>query len=346
MRFKRVTPWILSVAVFYVGLIIINCFISLWMPTPQVPIGLFVADPLRGHAPAKRFSGTVTTTYSFPVEINSRGYRGGEWNLSAPVRIAVVGDSFTFGDPLPVEDGFVAKAAAGFSPDRVQFYNLGVSGYGPAQILPTVESACNTLLPTHFFYMNYVNDSRWDNLDAASTTVINGYLVHTRDTPGGPLLSTDELHKRVQWSLSSSGIAADIITLSAVRSFAHRAVQTAGGNIPFESNEDGAYSAELSAEAARLIVAMSEAAHNCGAGFTMVILPNRMEVKSGAIEPASRRLIELLKARNIEIIDLHGRWPQGADISLPKDGHYNSQTTTIIAEILQRRTAQLLRRED
>ncbi len=81
-----------------------------------------------------------------PVRINSRGFRGPEWDdtpAAGVTRIAMVGDSHIFGEGLLEEEIFSTRLGAHLGeryPDRTfEVLNLGVSGYNTEQELQVVR---------------------------------------------------------------------------------------------------------------------------------------------------------------------------------------------------------------
>lgn len=79
---------------------------------------------------------------------NKSGFRGGEFETSKPadtIRIAFLGDSFTFGEGVRFEHTYPERAAALLKDDiaardmRVESYNFGVGGYNTTQSLHALE---------------------------------------------------------------------------------------------------------------------------------------------------------------------------------------------------------------
>jgi len=73
---------------------------------------------------------TTTREYDVAIETNRAGFRDVDHADAPAPRIAVLGDSFVFGSGVALEDIFTSRLAALF-PNRVTFYNFGVSGSGP-----------------------------------------------------------------------------------------------------------------------------------------------------------------------------------------------------------------------
>ncbi|MHA1568986.1 MAG: SGNH/GDSL hydrolase family protein [Alphaproteobacteria bacterium] len=107
---------------------------------PGYPPGLVIPDNDLGHAYQTGFAGHYPAPEyaDIPIEINSYGYRDGEWarlpNADRP-RVMVLGDSVTFGSPLAREERFTEQAAIRLQKKgrAVEFCNCGVNGYNVEQ---------------------------------------------------------------------------------------------------------------------------------------------------------------------------------------------------------------------
>ena len=69
-----------------------------------------------------------------------------------------------------------------FPPDVVRFYNAGVSSYGTVHVLANDSQRIFHHSSDPYFYMYYLNDTRWDNIQADATTVMDGYLTTVTPT--------------------------------------------------------------------------------------------------------------------------------------------------------------------
>lgn len=114
-----------------------------------------------------------TTLYKgHQVSINSDGFRGPELPAPEPgvLRVALVGDSFTFGTAIGLEDTLAvslerALEAAG---TRAQVLNLGVPGYCALEVAELVEHRALALQPDLVLYVFFANDidapMRWETI--------------------------------------------------------------------------------------------------------------------------------------------------------------------------------------
>ncbi len=126
---------------------------------PEIdPLIAFSLRPgLRGH-----FKGA-------PVEINSRGLRGPEIGPKPPggVRIALLGDSHTFGWGVAWQDTFGERLAARLTEQangrEIEVLNLGVPGYNSVQEVRTFERWIDELSPDYAVIHYVGNDSQLPN---------------------------------------------------------------------------------------------------------------------------------------------------------------------------------------
>lgn len=321
-----------AVATLYGTLVVADVVLGRVEPGPRRTAGLYRPDADRGYAMNPNFRGEIVTTQTFSVATNAAGYRDDEWDRTAPVRVLVAGDSFTFGEPLPVEQGFVRKAQTCQAGTR--FYNAGVSGYGVAQVLPTIARECPALAPQHVFYMYYLNDTHWDEMDPQARTAMDGYIVQAVGEDRRTRLSEAELRAKVAAALAPRRWSAGaMLRLEHVASFLRRH----GAAPPSSETADTAeYSPAAAGRARDMIVAMRDVARRCGGDFTMVVLPSAHEVASGVGEPATARLLGLLEGSGVDVLDLRRDWPVGAGLHLSRDRHLNAAGTDRVARQLLR----------
>lgn len=100
----------------------------------------FQSNPRYGHTLKPNFHQTYRyrqAGISIEVDTNSLGLRGPELDLGSPglVHVLLVGDSFTFGEGLDVEQTFPRKLDATLNHDAHRFcvINTGVGGWGTLQ---------------------------------------------------------------------------------------------------------------------------------------------------------------------------------------------------------------------
>lgn len=275
------------------------------------PPGLFVRDASRSLALTPNFSTIATRAgISFPISINSDGYRDVEWQDDGRTRILLVGSSATFGVGLARDAGIAAKLGAALGP-QMQVLNTGVYSYGPPQILSTIEKECAALHPRLVLYLHEYKATRRDFLtdrifpEADGTanpataaeppaTAWDLSLVSLRS-----YLSLHDLHPR---QIGERLFGLD--RLSPRYLLTHYASTLPSAEFTVEGAD----------EAARLIVAMDAAARNCGARFAMAVLPGPTESYYGLREPATELVLKHLvdSPQPISILDTRTGIPRGS----------------------------------
>lgn len=343
----------------YIGLMVVDAALDilLFKQTGRQPQGLYRVDETRGYALSPSFSGVIRKATETPVRTNAHGYRDTEWTFDQPFRVLVVGDSFTFGSGMPIEQGFVFKARA-LMKGKAAFYNAGVGGYGVAHVLATIRKECPVVGPRHIFYMYFQNDTRWDNMRPEALTVRDGYLASRFVDQGRRELSDAEISAAIEKSLNSSdwSLGRTLRLFSIRRFFSERQLhprqllerlfsvkkleQDYTTRYIATANTD-AYPPENASKAAAMIETMKSEASKCGAGFSMVVLPGYAEAYYGTIEPATERLMKALAGKDVETLDLRKHVARGTNLSLVGDGHYNADATAWTADWLRKELLRL-----
>src|SRR5205085_9563838 len=108
----------------------------------------YTTDTARGYALRPCMQGWYRKANEVYIKINCAGLRDRERSLQKPpdtYRIAIVGDSYAEALQVPLEDAFWSvlenklQACPAFNGRKVEVINFGVSGYGTAQELITLE---------------------------------------------------------------------------------------------------------------------------------------------------------------------------------------------------------------
>jgi lysophospholipase L1-like esterase len=97
------------------------------------------------------------------ISINGLGFRGRDYSLEKPAgvkRVAVIGDSITFGNNLPLEQNFSSLLEQRYSSsdDKVEVLNLGLGGYDTLQEVATLEDLGLPMEPDHVVLAFCIND--------------------------------------------------------------------------------------------------------------------------------------------------------------------------------------------
>jgi lysophospholipase L1-like esterase len=134
-------------------------FMTMAEGTPaRGPLFRASADPSLGHE-------LVPHSRRGAIRVNSHGFRGGEVDArpaKGVVRVAVIGDSETFGAALSEEDtlpGCLAAALDAPGTSRYEVLNLGVPGYNTLQELRVVETRLAPLNPDVVVLYYVLNDA-------------------------------------------------------------------------------------------------------------------------------------------------------------------------------------------
>ncbi len=132
--------------------------------------------------------GFETLYKGYQIAFNSDGYRGPEFpeRRTGVLRVTLVGDSFTFGTAVPLEDTLAVRmqsTLAGLGREA-QVLNLGVPGYNASNVATVVETRALALQPDVVLYVFYANDvdaaSEWDEIPAdAVIDARAGYPLHS-----------------------------------------------------------------------------------------------------------------------------------------------------------------------
>jgi hypothetical protein len=137
---QRAAFFVAAMLIAFVGFaVILEVGLRVVLPQPEAE-RWFESNPRYGHTLKKSFHQTVrypTAGVEVDVRTNSLGLRGGEIDLARTdlVRILLVGDSFTFGEGLNVDEIFATKLARRLNQkgERVMVINAGVGGWGTLQ---------------------------------------------------------------------------------------------------------------------------------------------------------------------------------------------------------------------
>lgn len=147
----------------------------------------FVTDDVRGttHRPGAR--GWFRNEGQAWVSVNSDGFRDRERALTKPpssVRIAVLGDSFVEAFGVPLEKTFVSlleQKAARCTPRTLEVLNFGVSGYGTAQELLTLQQKVWRYDPDIVLLALFVGNDVRNNHRALEPDPITPFFVYKGD---------------------------------------------------------------------------------------------------------------------------------------------------------------------
>lgn len=149
LQIRRLVPKVvLLVLALTVSVIMIEIVVRLTLPQlyRTGPRGLFALDPPRRYRLAPGLHGTIEVVgeFSFNMSTNSLGMRGPEVGDKTPetLRILALGDSFTFGFGVELEETFIALAEEQLRAkisQGIEILNSGVPAYGLPDELAWLE---------------------------------------------------------------------------------------------------------------------------------------------------------------------------------------------------------------
>jgi hypothetical protein len=273
--------------------------------TGVVPPDLFIADATRGLALRPGFHGTLTRAgHTFDVRIDDAGHRDDRSHEGATPHLLVVGSSAGFGVGLSRESSLVGQLAHDLA-GRFDVINASVYTYGPVQALDTLQRECSSTQPALVFYLYEYKNTRDDfllprhfsaeaEIDAPNKPTVT--LLSLRS-----LLSDNHLHPR---QITERLIGLDRLSLD----YRNRYVTTTGPGFS-SANAD---------RVGAIIGEMVAAARACGADFRVAILPGPNEAYYSIAEPATERVLAVLRAAGYgeRVIDTRAGIPRGSDFFL------------------------------
>jgi hypothetical protein len=293
-----------------------------WTNRPHVA-GTFVMRTPIEHAPIVSY--TLTT--------NSRGMRGArEYDDRKPRgarRVAIAGDSFTFG--LGVQDDEVFSAQLARDRLDLEVFNLGVNNYGVNQMLLRVERDAMPLRLDLAVIAVIRDDFR---RAGEEYTVPNGYPRPMFRLEGERLVRPWRLAPPI---LPGAEIPRESPLLERAESALRRARSGLAG-VPKESLEDGwRVGSAILVEARRV-------ARDCGIPLLVVLLPCTDDL---AVDQPVAVLLRSLAARHeLGFVDLVPSFRDAArsgdGLFIPGDGHPSPRGHSLIAAALRREVDRIL----
>ena len=156
-------------------------FVRLFFPQEHLPPGIFVADENLGYRVARNYEGEhVTRTFTVPLRTNSLGLRDREYGPASPgtLRVYFLGDSFIFGNRVPLEDTVTKvlerQLATRLGPRKVEVVNGGMPGYSTVQESRFFEETVDQIRPSLVLLALCVGNDVWDNILYAERNVVDG----------------------------------------------------------------------------------------------------------------------------------------------------------------------------
>lgn len=261
------------------------------------------------YDPAGDASGYFGPEGRVPVSINVLGFRGPEVDFDKPPgkrRVVCLGDSFTFGEGVRVEDAWPAQVGALLG-DGYEVINAGVQGMGTPEEVAYFDSHCAILDPDVVvvgFFMNDVVD--WQETIATQLE---------RPAEPSPLASASRLFGL--WER-------------------HQRATEARRRLLFDIQQ-GFHSERWEACVDALDNLKERAERE---GFELLVAAFPVLVDLDATDPFAREhklLFNTCEALGIECVQVHAAWAGHRDEDLwahPTDMHPNAEAHRLAAELI------------
>lgn len=332
---------VLSTIATYMGLLagdVVLALVTRSAPQPSSALSMYAMyakdDEIGFHlAPDWQFVNDDGTVH---IRTNSLGHRDDEPQPeSGKLQAVLIGDSFTFGQGL-IEGQTIDKIVEEASGGKFDAYNLGVPGYGPPQILKTLER--NDSPPdTAVIYLYYANDLGDYGLRVAPATVIDGYLVQARDQ-NSRIIPESELRDRLQRELSgkrSSDWASRIRLMSIRSAVAARFGRSLIGTTTTKTSDDNI------ASGVEYTTQMQNLTRERRQDFAVFIIPTVGETKAQRYSWPTEGFIEQLRTQNIPTIQVRDELT--VDDYLKNDWHFSASGAKKAGEAIKRYLEKKLR---
>lgn len=258
-------------------------------------------------------------TVDKPVHINSDGFRDREFELAKPAgtqRIVCVGDSYTYGWGVALEDSFPKQLEKRLSGQRrTEVLNLGLFGYNADQARLTLEKTGLKYKPDLVIYSFY-----WDDLLPVRPELLRKEALQESDEGAG-----------VTWWLRHTLRRSRALFLSVERARALKALvvpPTSRFHRTFQAllAGDNGSVRDLWDEEAREICRMRDDAASVGAKFAVVVWPIEAQVLRDmprcTFEQEAKRLCEEAGVPCVSLYEpLRALAQQGIEPYLPYEQH-------------------------
>jgi len=297
-----------------------------FLPQEHLPPDLFVADPNLGYRVARNYQGEyVTRHFSVPLVTNSLGLRDREYGPppEGGVRIFFMGDSFVFGNRVPLDDT-VTKVLERVLRERlrprpVEVVNGGLPGYSTIQELKFFEETVDIVEPDVVLLGICVGNDIWDNLLYQTRNATDGGGGAWRAGGGGLRAKVTLLLKRSDLYL--------LIRRSFNQTFRGAEVQDTHAQRPLE----------MVAPALRLtedaVQGFAEATRRRGIGFAVLLIrvPDRV-IPLGTQDDLNRQFRAFAEREGIEVYDLSPQFEDQRKGALYYTVHWTPRGHEVVAE--------------
>lgn len=289
----------------------------------RFPKGLFVADPVLEHRLTPRFSGVASTSeYKTAIRTNSMGFREDKEYGTKPkdtYRILAIGDSFTMGVAVELDQSFVKlleKSLSQRPQRRYEVINAGIPGFDTRQELVLITRYGRELNPDLILLNFYVGNDITDNYQRTPAFVVDGYYTNGRPEDGllpGPTKLFLQTHSHLYcfvWPLLSRLRHPDATVLTEERRSYFLSIYTEPRDPEVEAMWNATWS-QLQEVAATV--------NNDIAPVVVIVIPDRLQVhdaawldvkaheRRGVIyrrDAPNRRIAEFCERLKLPVVDL------------------------------------------
>ena len=298
-----------------------------WLdPQEHLPPDLFVTDATLGYRVAPSYHGEyVTRTFSVPLRTNSLGLRDREYGPrpEGGLRLYMIGDSFVFGNRVPVEQT-VTKVLERtlqerLAPRQVGVVNGGMPGYSTIQELKFLEQTVDKVRPDLIVLGMCVGNDIWDNLLYATRNTEAGGGGAWRAGGGGWRAHVTLLLKRSDLYL--------LIRRTFNQTFRGEEVEDTHTDRPASSVDPAL---QLTLEAVR---GMANIARRRGIGFAvfLITVPKRV-IPAATQQDLNARFSTFAQREGVEVFDLNPFFTVHSNEDLYYTVHWTPRGHQIVAQ--------------
>lgn len=346
-----------------VGLLLAEVLVRWLVPQPLMAIepGLYEADPPGQYRLSPGYRGTMTNgvEFSHTVTVDARGFRstGQETTpegTEVPL-VALLGDSFTFGQGVEDEETFAALLPR-FTPGPLRVVNAGLPGIGVPQAVVRYQRHVRSLAPEVIVLVVFLgNDLSDARPDGEAIRLVDG-LIAPDATPSG-LRSWLYRRSHLVRLTGTAGAAPAIGRLRRLlglgEPFAVRTLRREMTNYVLDPPPSLVVAHSDTEEA---IARLAAACRDDGALLTAVLAPDRIQLIEaswrGALEmlrldPAAydprrpqRVFARLFERHDVPVLDLtlafEAALKRGERLYFRRDRHWNARGHQLAAEEIGR----------